>query len=74
MCTYMAAVPSMFGQRNSMEQMDVQQAVFTHTCSPSHSSASFWMMSTTATGKCQANWNPSRQKENVLLSYSSVLV
>lgn len=41
-----------------------------HTCSPGHSSASFWMMNTTATRNSQANWNPSRQKENLLLSYS----
>lgn len=69
-CTYMAPVPSMSGQRNSAGQPDVRQGVFTHTCSPGHSSASFWMMSTTATRKSQANWNPSRQKENVVLAYS----
>lgn len=68
--TYMAPAPSMSGQRNSAGQPGVRQGVFTHTCSPGHSSASFWMMSTTATRKSQANWNPSRQKENVSLSYS----
>lgn len=68
--TYVAPVPSMSGQRSSAGQPDVRQGVFTHTCSPGHSSASFWMMSTTATRKSQANRNPSRQKENVLLAYS----
>lgn len=66
-CTYMAPAPSMSGQRNSAGQPDVRQGVFTHTCSPGHSSASFWMMSTTATRKSQANWNPSSKRRMLCL-------
>lgn len=68
--TYVVLVPSMSGQMSSAGQPAVRQGVFTHMCSPGHSSASFWMMDTAAMRKSQADWKPSMQKEKVSLTRS----
>lgn len=67
----MGALPSMSGQMSSAGQPAVRQGVFTHMCSPGHSSESFWMINTTAMRKSQANWNASRQKERGTVTHSS---